>query len=215
MDNGENLNNNVQPEMPVGQPMPEVNVTPEVAPVTPEVAPVAPAVPEVAPEVSATPEVAPVTPEVMPETPTVPETAPEVSAAPEAAAPTGTAPAPAAEEDKGSFGWAVLGFFIPLVGLILFLAWKNTKPKSAKKAGIGALVSTILSVISMILMATVFSALISGLAGAVENGDIEFTYDDNTVVDDQGTSDSDDTDYNVSYDEDYVSLDDMQVENID
>lgn len=42
--------------------------------------------------------------------------------------------------DSGSFGWAVLGFFIPLVGLILWLVWKDTKPKSAKMAGIGALV---------------------------------------------------------------------------
>ena len=48
--------------------------------------------------------------------------------------------------DTGSFGWAVLGFFIPLVGLILFLVWKNEKPLSAKKAGMGALVSVILTV---------------------------------------------------------------------
>ena len=49
--------------------------------------------------------------------------------------------------DSGSFGWAVLGFLIPLVGLVLFLAWKNTKPKCAKMAGIGALVSVILGLI--------------------------------------------------------------------
>ncbi|KAA8825704.1 hypothetical protein EMO91_12070 [Bifidobacterium myosotis] len=40
----------------------------------------------------------------------------------------------------------MLGFFIPLVGLILFLVWKNEKPLSAKKAGMGALVSVILTV---------------------------------------------------------------------
>jgi len=36
--------------------------------------------------------------------------------------------------DSGSFGWAVLGFFIPLAGLILFFVWKNDRPKSAKMA---------------------------------------------------------------------------------
>ena len=49
--------------------------------------------------------------------------------------------------DSGSFGWAVLGFFIPLVGLILWLVWKDTKPKSAKMAGIGALVGVGISLL--------------------------------------------------------------------
>ena len=58
---------------------------------------------------------------------------------------------PAAPVDSGSFGWAVLGFFFPIVGLILFLVWKDQKPLSSKKAGIGALVGVILSVVSTIL----------------------------------------------------------------
>ena len=37
-------------------------------------------------------------------------------------------------DDSGSVGWAILGFFIPLVGLILFLVWKDSKPRCAKKA---------------------------------------------------------------------------------
>ena len=49
--------------------------------------------------------------------------------------------------DKGGFGWGVLGYCIPIVGLILFLVWKDTKPKTAKAAGIGALVSVILGVV--------------------------------------------------------------------
>lgn len=43
--------------------------------------------------------------------------------------------------DNGGFGWGLLGCCIPLVGLILFLVWKDNKPKTAKAAGIGALVS--------------------------------------------------------------------------
>ena len=49
--------------------------------------------------------------------------------------------------DKGGFGWGLLGWCVPIVGLILFLVWKDTKPKTAKAAGIGALVSTILGVV--------------------------------------------------------------------
>lgn len=46
-------------------------------------------------------------------------------------------------DDSGSFGWWILGCCVPIVGLILFLVWKDTKPKSAKMAGIGALVALI------------------------------------------------------------------------
>lgn len=44
------------------------------------------------------------------------------------------------QQTKGSFGWAVLGFFIPIVGWILYFSWKNKKPGDAKMAGIGGLV---------------------------------------------------------------------------
>lgn len=52
--------------------------------------------------------------------------------------------------DSGSIGWGVLGFCFPLVGLILFLAWNSTKPMSAKKAGIGALVGFCLSMVTLL-----------------------------------------------------------------
>ena len=42
--------------------------------------------------------------------------------------------------DKGGFLWGLLGCCIPIVGLVLFLVWKDQKPKTAKAAGIGALV---------------------------------------------------------------------------
>jgi hypothetical protein len=56
------------------------------------------------------------------------------------------------ETQKGSNWWSVLGFFIPLVGLILFLVWKTTNPKSAKAAGIGALVSVVINLLFLILI---------------------------------------------------------------
>ena len=61
--------------------------------------------------------------------------------------------------DSGSFGWAILGFLIPLAGLILWLAWIDVKPKSAKMAGIGALVSVILSIVFTILAIVLVIAL--------------------------------------------------------
>lgn len=54
--------------------------------------------------------------------------------------------------DKGGFLWGLLGCCVPIAGLILFLVWKDTKPKTAKAAGIGALVSVILGVIYYILV---------------------------------------------------------------
>lgn len=50
-------------------------------------------------------------------------------------------------QDNGGFLWGLLGCCIPVVGLVLFLVWKDQKPKTAKAAGIGALVSVILSVL--------------------------------------------------------------------
>ena len=44
-------------------------------------------------------------------------------------------------EDDGNIGWGILGFSIPLIGLILYLVWKDSKPKSAKVAGKWALIS--------------------------------------------------------------------------
>lgn len=61
------------------------------------------------------------------------------------------AKAPAA--DKGGFLWGLLGFCIPIVGLILFLVWKGDKPKTAKAAGLGALISVIISVVFYALSA--------------------------------------------------------------
>ena len=54
--------------------------------------------------------------------------------------------------DNGSFGWGLLGFCIPLVGLILFLVWKSEKPVSSKQAGIGAAIGFGLNLLSTIIM---------------------------------------------------------------
>lgn len=62
-------------------------------------------------------------------------------------------------QDKGGFLWGLLGCCIPVVGLILFLVWKDTKPKTAKAAGIGALVCVVLAVIYYIIMFVIMGAV--------------------------------------------------------
>ena len=57
--------------------------------------------------------------------------------------------------DNGGFGWGLLGCCIPVVGLILFLVWRDTKPKTAKVAGIGALVSVAIAILWYVLVAVV------------------------------------------------------------
>ena len=77
--------------------------------------------------------------------------------------------APQKPLDNGSVGWWFLGFFFPLIGLVLFLVWRNDKPLSAKRAGWGALVGVIVSVVFSILFSFVFAALFAGIFGGMMN----------------------------------------------
>ena len=69
--------------------------------------------------------------------------------------------------DAPSGGYAVLGFFIPIVGLILYLVWKDETPLRAKSAGKGALIgvitgvvlSVVLTVISVAINASILASL--------------------------------------------------------
>ncbi len=59
-----------------------------------------------------------------------------------------------------TFGWAVLGFFFPIVGLILYLVWKDNRPKASLSAGKGALIGVIVNVISIgFVLTMMFSVL--------------------------------------------------------
>lgn len=74
------------------------------------------------------------------------------------------------EKDAPNIGWAILGFFIPIVGLILYLVWKQDTPLKAKSAGKGALIGVIveacLVVLSIILSVVLASIAISSAAVA-------------------------------------------------
>lgn len=69
-------------------------------------------------------------------------------------------------KDRGGFLWGLLGCCIPVVGLVLFLVWRDEKPKTAKAAGIGALVSVILTIliyVGVFVMSVATAALIGGM----------------------------------------------------
>lgn len=59
------------------------------------------------------------------------------------------------EIEESKFGWGVLGFFFPIIGLVLFLTWKKDRPKSSKAAGIGALISVILNLVLTIVIVVI------------------------------------------------------------
>lgn len=61
--------------------------------------------------------------------------------------------------DSGNIGWGILGFILPIVGLILFIAWKDSKPEAAKAASIGALIKVI--IITCIIIIYVVIAIVT------------------------------------------------------
>ena len=69
------------------------------------------------------------------------------------------------KEDKANIGLAILSWFIPLAGLIIFIVQKNKSPKTAKVSGICALISFILN---LVIVGLTFVLLI-GTFGAISN----------------------------------------------
>lgn len=59
-------------------------------------------------------------------------------------------------EQKANAGLAVLSWFIPLAGLVIYLTEKDTKPKTAKACGKCALASFIINVVLVVLIYVVF-----------------------------------------------------------
>lgn len=64
--------------------------------------------------------------------------------------------------DEGGFLWGLLGFCVPVAGLVIYLIWKDERPLNAKAAGMGALVSVIIGVVFYI-----FAIVLAGFAGAM------------------------------------------------
>ena len=66
-------------------------------------------------------------------------------------------------EDAPSTGFAVLGFFIPLVGLIIYLINKDAATLKAKSAGKGALIGFCVSLVSSIILIVGYSSMLAAL----------------------------------------------------
>lgn len=58
-------------------------------------------------------------------------------------------------EDIGGFGWGLLGFCIPIVGIVLYFVWKEERPNTAKSLIQGALIGGAIYVLGNILTACV------------------------------------------------------------
>ena len=68
-----------------------------------------------------------------------------------------------AESDKPSTGLNILSFFIPLVGLILYLTQKNQYPVKAKAVGKWALIGWITGIVLAIVYAVFISIMFASL----------------------------------------------------
>lgn len=67
--------------------------------------------------------------------------------------------------DVGGIGWGLLGFFIPLVGIILYLVWKEEKPKTSKDLQIGAIVGMLIGGIGFIFYLIIIFILFDSMGG--------------------------------------------------
>ena len=77
-----------------------------------------------------------------------------------------------ASEDSLSLGFAIFGFFIPIVGLNLFLIYEEKKPKRAKLAVKGALIGFITEIVLAIILVILSVVFATSLFNNISN-DIE------------------------------------------
>ena len=66
-------------------------------------------------------------------------------------------------EQKPGIGWYFLGFFIPIVGIILYFVWKNDHPMRAKNLLYAALAGIIFNMVTSLMNGN--RAALIGLVG--------------------------------------------------
>lgn len=72
-----------------------------------------------------------------------------------------------AQDNTNGFWWGLLGFFVPIAGLILYFVWKNEAPYKAKSAGIGALIGIALEVIFFIFYVAVIAVTFANFVSMI------------------------------------------------
>ena len=69
-------------------------------------------------------------------------------------------------------GWGILGFFVPIVGLILFFVWLKEQKSKAKAVGLGALIGGIIMVVGLVIFFLSGFGLLSLFGPKVEETNI-------------------------------------------
>ncbi len=69
--------------------------------------------------------------------------------------------------DSSNFGIALLSFFIPLVGLILWAIWKDEYPLKAKSAGKGALIGVIVGIVCGVIYGVCYGIILASLLNKI------------------------------------------------
>ncbi len=78
---------------------------------------------------------------------------------------------PPVEVDAPNTGFAILSFFFPMIGLILYIIWKDKTPLKAKSCGKGALISVIVNaVLSVVITIGYILIYVVILGGAMAYG---------------------------------------------
>lgn len=72
-------------------------------------------------------------------------------------------------QDAPNAGFAVLSFFFPVVGLILWLVWMNSSPLKAKSCGKGALIGVISSIVVGIVYGIIAGAALASLFSSLSS----------------------------------------------
>lgn len=65
------------------------------------------------------------------------------------------------QQDESHIGWAILAFFIPIAGLVLYLVWRNEFPKKAKSCLHGLIVGIVLEVVMICCFASTFVGIVN------------------------------------------------------
>lgn len=93
-------------------------------------------------------------------------------------------------DDSGSFGWWLLGFLLPVVGLILWIVWHRKKPNNAHASIWGAITSVVTG-IALVIIAFFVGLRITDMSfDAIKNNSTAST----TIVSSQSEPKSDEID---------------------
>ena len=65
--------------------------------------------------------------------------------------------------NSDNIGWIALGFFLPLVGLILYLVNKDSNPPRAEAVGKGALAGVCSSLVFSVVYGYIFGTLLGAI----------------------------------------------------